>query len=332
MTDKSKHAHILSILQRSQKPLSLPEISKLTGSTIPERTLRRWLVRWVDEGTILRSGNKRSTRYQFKSTKKSGLKFLHGLTDQQKKIVLSQLRDLWTHTSTAVEGNTLTLGDTHFVLEDGLTISGKPIKDHQEVIGHARAIDLIYQHTNQPLSEAFVFALHKAIQAENIVDIYKPQGAWKIEPNGTYVVTRQEKQVYIDYALPAEVPALMQEIMDFANTLPIEKIDFTNAHEYYALIHAGIAHVHPFWDGNGRIARLIANIPVLKAGFPPIIIPTESRRIYIQLLAEYQLTIGQINGKSGVWPNTHTLTEFTEFCKSCYEKTKHIVASIYKTE
>ncbi len=328
MADKSKQDHILSILQRSQKPLSLPEINELTGNTTPERTLRRWLARWVDQKLILRSGNKRSTRYQFKPAKQHGLDFLHGLTDQQKKVVLSQLRDLWTHTSTAVEGNTLTLGDTHFVLEDGLTISGKPIKDHQEVIGHARAIELIYQHINQPLNEAFIFALHKAIQAENIIDIYKPQGAWKIEPNGTYVVTRQEKQVYINYALPAEVPALMQEIMDFTNKLPIEKIGLTNAHEYYALIHAGIAHVHPFWDGNGRIARLIANFPVLKAGFPPIIIPTESRRTYIQLLAEYQLTIDQINCKTGVWPNTHALIEFTEFCKSCYEKTKNIVEQI----
>ena len=57
--------------------------------------------------------------------------------------LLAQLRDLWTHYSTAVEGNTLTLGDTHFVLEQGLTISKKPIKDHQEVIGHARAIDIL---------------------------------------------------------------------------------------------------------------------------------------------------------------------------------------------
>ena len=57
--------------------------------------------------------------------------------------LLSQIRELWTHTSTALEGNTLTLGETKFVIEEGLTVSGKPLQDHQEVMGDARAIELI---------------------------------------------------------------------------------------------------------------------------------------------------------------------------------------------
>ncbi len=70
--------------------------------------------------------------------------FLNGLDDDLRKALLIQFRNLWTHTSTAIEGNTLTLGETAFVLEEGLTISGKPLKYHEEVVGHARAIDLIY--------------------------------------------------------------------------------------------------------------------------------------------------------------------------------------------
>jgi len=72
------------------------------------------------------------------------LNFLKDLDNDLKKALIIQLRDLWSHTSTAIEGNTLTLGETAFVLEEGLTISGKPLKDHEEVVGHARAIDLIY--------------------------------------------------------------------------------------------------------------------------------------------------------------------------------------------
>lgn len=70
--------------------------------------------------------------------------FLKDLDKDIRDALLIQLRNLWTHSSTAIEGNTLTLGETAFVLEEGLTVSGKPLKDHQEVVGHARAIDLVY--------------------------------------------------------------------------------------------------------------------------------------------------------------------------------------------
>ena len=71
-------------------------------------------------------------------------KFLDGLDADIRQSLLNQLRDLWTHNSTALEGNSLTLGETSFVIAEGLTVSGKPFKDHEEVVGHARAIDLIY--------------------------------------------------------------------------------------------------------------------------------------------------------------------------------------------
>jgi len=66
--------------------------------------------------------------------------FLKILDNDIRDALLVQLRNLWTHTSTAIEGNTLTLGETAFVLEEGLTISGKPLKDHEEVVGHAKAV------------------------------------------------------------------------------------------------------------------------------------------------------------------------------------------------
>ncbi len=72
------------------------------------------------------------------------MRFLDKFDKDIRKILIAQLRNLWTHTSTAIEGNTLTLGETAFVIEEGLTVSGKSLKDHQEMVGHARAIDLIY--------------------------------------------------------------------------------------------------------------------------------------------------------------------------------------------
>ena len=72
------------------------------------------------------------------------MEFFKHLDSDLKTALKAQLRDLWTHTSTALEGNSLTLGETKFVIEEGLTVSGKPLADHQEVVGHARAIELIY--------------------------------------------------------------------------------------------------------------------------------------------------------------------------------------------
>ena len=239
------------------------------------------------------------------------------------------MRDLWTHHSTAIEGNTLSLGDTHFVLEEGLTISGKPLKDHQEVIGHANAIELLYKSLNEPLTELFLFALHKAILTEHISDVYKPIGAWKIEANGTYAINKEDKQIFIEYALPVHTPDLMAELIDFVNNINTDELTTKNAHYYYAKIHIGFAHVHPFWDGNGRMARLIANLPLLKAGLPPLVISQTDRRAYIQTLAEYQINIGQLDLSSTVWPDDEQIKPFTDFCRSAYTTTKELLENAY---
>lgn len=332
---------VLSLLKYSTKPLSLAEISQKIDMEVPQRTLRRWLSEWVAEGVVIKLGIGRATLYQYQSieqvsepnpSRPASFTFLAGLDDDLKTRLLCQIRDLWTHTSTALEGNTLSLGDTHFILEEGLTISGKPIKDHQEVIGHAKAIELLYQCLKKPLSEDIVFSLHKSIQTEQMVDIFKPNGAWKVEPNGTYGINREGSQVFIEYALPVFVPALMADVIHTLNTIDPVEIKISNAHEYYAKIHMGVAHIHPFWDGNGRIARLLANIPLLNAGLPPLIIPQEERRAYIQILANYQIRTGQLSKGTGVWPELTSLTEFSQFCASCYGKTKELVAAAVEVQ
>jgi hypothetical protein len=116
------------------------------------------------------------------------LQALARLDQDIRQSLLKQIRDLWTHTSTALEGNTLRLGETKFVIEEGLTVSGKPLKDHQELMGHARAIQLIFEVLNEPLTQSRLFDLHRTVQSEAVADIYKPCGAWKLEPNGTYAV------------------------------------------------------------------------------------------------------------------------------------------------
>jgi len=339
MARKAQRDAVASLLRRSSKPLTSAEILRVAGPELPPRTLRRWLSEWIGEGLIARYGVGRASRYQFVATAHDGtvpgsapLEFLRGLDSDLKRELLAQIRDQWTHTSTALEGNTLSLGDTHFVLQEGLTISGKPIKDHLEVIGHAHAIELLYQCLNEPLTKSIVFELHKAVQTEHVTDIYKPYGAWKVEPNGTHTVAPDGRQVFIEYAMPASVPVLMTEIIDFTNATGVDNGLKATAHEVYSKIHMGIVHVHPFWDGNGRVARLLANIPLLKAGLPPLTIPEEHRRSYLQLLGDYQFAIGQLNDTKGVWPDESLLSDFHQFCDSCYGGIRDLVASAYDVQ
>ncbi len=327
MADKSVKSRLLSFFPENSEALSIHDIQALLPEPVAERTLRRWLSESVDSGYLLKLGQKRATRYQPKldSKRLPQLKFLDDLPEEQKEVVIKQLRDLWTHSSTALEGNTLSLGDTHFVLEEGLTISGKPLKEHQEIIGHACAIELVYQSLNSQITETFCFELHKAVQTEIIFDIDKPNGAWKIRPNGTYTVDVDDKQLYLEYALPQHVPQLMREVITLLNVASTNCLKLENAHICYAKIHAAIAHIHPFWDGNGRIARLLANLPLLKSGLPPIIIPKDKRRNYIQLLAAYELAAGQLDQKSGVWPKPELLKDFEALCLQCYQSTREII-------
>jgi Fic family protein len=99
------------------------------------------------------------------------LKVLAGLDPDIRAALMAQVRDLWTHGSTALEGNTLTLGETKFVIEEGLTVGGKPLKDHQEVVGHARAIEQIYAWTEEPVTLDRLFDLHRAVQTAEVTDI-----------------------------------------------------------------------------------------------------------------------------------------------------------------
>jgi Fic family protein len=175
-----------------------------------------------------------------------------------------------------------------------------------------------------------VFALHQAVQTAPVTDFYKPQGAWKLEPNGTYAIGSDGKQVFIEYALPIDTPSLMLELIEAVNNAGCITID--NAHETYARIHMGTVHIHPFWDGNGRIARLLANIPLLRAGLPPLTISQADRRRYIRLLANYQIGVGQLNRATGVWPEPEKLHDFSEYCRANYASTRDLVAAAFAVQ
>jgi Fic family protein len=260
------------------------------------------------------------------------MKFLDDLDNDLRFALLAQLRDLWTHNSTALEGNTLTLGETAFILSEGLTVSGKSLREHQEVAGHARAIELLYDLLKQdkPITEQNLFTLHQAVQTSIVVDIYQPIGAWKCEPNGTYALTSDNKQTFIDYAAPSDVPALMTEWLVMLNdALALSTMDSEMALAIYSDLHLAFVRIHPFADGNGRMARLIANLPVLKSGLPPILIERNRRREYLMAISAYDIEVGCAKKDSPLLPDSVLKNTFIHFCKECWQSSIDLVEGIH---
>ena len=261
------------------------------------------------------------------------MRFLDGLDKDIQKNLLLQLRDLWTHSSTALEGNTLTLGETALLLNEGLTVSGKPLKDHQEVVGHARAIDLLYAlaTSSNAVTESDLFELHRAVQTQIVTDIYAPIGSWKNEPNGTYGRTSAGGSQFIEFAPPADVPGLMAEWLALLNN-PTPVASPADALHAYAALHVSFVWVHPFFDGNGRMARLLANLPVLRAGLPPVVIPQVERGRYLQLLNLFNERVGAARAGKPVMPELESLNEFTAFCAGCWQATQDLLVAASKVQ
>lgn len=177
-----------------------------------------------------------------------------------------------TWSSNALEGNSLTESETKVVLEDGITIGGKPLKDHFEAIGHSEAFDLLYKLADsQDITEDDILGLHRLFY-------YRIES----ETAGKY----RERNVIItgtDFTppTPAAVPLAMQE---FLGSLP--SLRQLNPVEYAAMLHLNLVTIHPFIDGNGRTARLLMNLALLQAGYPITIIPPIIRGDYISALRD----------------------------------------------
>jgi Uncharacterized conserved protein len=256
--------------------------------------------------------------------------FYDHLDQDIKAILLAQIRNLWTHYSTSLEGNSLTLGETCFILEEGLTIQGKPLKDHNEIYGHAKAIELIYAILNQPteaITKQHLFRLHETVLTERILDIDQPVGQWKTQSNYTTYVDANNKQAWREYAAPQFIDQLMSQWLTQLNGGLLAQMDQNEAIDAYASLHLSFVTIHPFFDGNGRLARLLANLPVLKAGFPPIVIPETDRYQYKRVLSAYQSTINNLAELNDLnqLPDNAEKQQFVDLCKGYWSETLELL-------
>lgn len=255
--------------------------------------------------------------------------FYSDLDPDIKAILLAQIRNLWTHTSTAIEGNSLTLGDTAFVLEEGLTIAGKPLRDHQEVYGHAKGIELVYRFLDSDrLVEEDIFALHRAVLTESVADIFQPVGMWKKESNFTSYVGQDGAQHWRQFPGPENIPVLMSQWLERFNAVYVRSLDRKVAGDAYADLHLDFVTIHPFFDGNGRMARLLSNLPALRSGFPPIVVPTEARHVYKKTISDYQESILALEHIKdlGALPENREWERFRSICEGFWGPTMALVS------
>ncbi|WP_410453796.1 Fic family protein [Paenibacillus alvei] len=181
----------------------------------------------------------------------------------------------WTYNSNAIEGNTLTLLETKLVLEQGLTIGGKKLREHFEVINHAEAIAYIQEllRQDQELTEYVVKSIHHLV-LKNIAD---DAGRYRMVNVGI----SGSQHVPPHYTV---VPEKMEELMKWYENQQGLMHPVLLAAEF----HFRFVFIHPFSDGNGRSARLLMNLILMKHGYPPAIVKAAdtARMRYYETLEE----------------------------------------------
>lgn len=200
-----------------------------------------------------------------------------------------QLRLEWTYHSNAIEGNSLNLGETAFYLREGLTSEGKPLIDYLEVQNHAEAIDWLFDlvQRNVPITGRFFkdlnAILHKGIterpalgaNGQRIMRKITP-GAYKQNPN--HVLTLSGAiHLYVE---PLQVAGEMEKLVRYLEREEGKQ----HTVELAASSHYDLTRIHPFDDCNGRMARLLLNLILMRGHYPPIVIKMEERRAYLTSL------------------------------------------------
>lgn len=207
----------------------------------------------------------------------------------EKKAELDQLRPLssqviaslqkyydveLTYTSNAIEGNTLSLRETAEVIEHGITVGGKNLRDHLEAVDHYEALQWMRDLAGQeaPIGEAVVRELHRRIVARSQPDI---AGMYSRFP-------RRIAGSAVTFPNPVKIPGLIQDFGAWLETAPSTPAVIFEA-------HFRLTAIHPFGDGNGRTARLLMNLLMLRGGYPPVAVRPEDRSDYLAALEEGSL-------------------------------------------
>ncbi|MES2543484.1 MAG: Fic family protein [Bacteroidota bacterium] len=178
----------------------------------------------------------------------------------------------WTYNSNSIEGNTLSLRETQMVLQEGITVKGKSLREHFETYNHDKAIDYLYSLVNDDYTIRCIdiLSLHGFVLRSIEDDI-----AGRIRNGGVRITGA-------NFTPPSanKVSGLLDELIDFINDNPLNLNDI----ELATIFHHKLVWIHPFFDGNGRTVRLAMNLLLMRCGFPPAIILTNDKKKYYEAL------------------------------------------------
>lgn len=174
-----------------------------------------------------------------------------------------------TYSSNALEGNTLTLRETAEVIEHGLTVGGKPLRDHLEAVDHYDALQWMHRLAADtvPIGDELIREMHRRIVARS-------------QPGIAGLYSRLPRRIAgspVIFPNPLKVPDLMKALGGWLEHAPPTPEAAFEA-------HFRLTAVHPFSDGNGRTARLLMNFVLLRGGYPPVAVRPEDRKIYLDAL------------------------------------------------
>lgn len=205
--------------------------------------------------------------------KKAQLNSLRPLTEGEIERLNEDFAIEYTYNTNAIEGNTLTLRETDMVLR-GLTIDKKPLKEHLEVIGHKEAFDYVSKlvKENATLNVSIIKQIHYLVLADKRED----RGVYRRVPVRIMGAAHEPVQPYL-------IEPMLNDLI----------LNYNESTEHIitrlARFHIEFEGIHPFIDGNGRTGRLLVNLELMKAGFPPIDIKFTDRATYYNAFDEYHI-------------------------------------------
>ena len=238
----------------------------------------------------------------------------------------SRLRKKFTveynYNSNHLEGNTLTYGQTELLLIFGKVSGEGSLRDFNEMKASAVGLKMVDEEAHQhrmPLTQNFIRQLHRTLLREDYT-VHRTlpggedssyvihAGQYKTRPNS--VITRYGNR--FDYASPEETPAFMTDLVDWYNAAE-QSGEFTPV-ELAALFHYRYIRIHPFEDGNGRIARLLVNYILSRHGWPMIVVRSRIKQAYIEALHQTDLVVGD-NPGDGAYATLAQIRPFLNFFK-----------------
>ena len=239
-----------------------------------------------------------------------------------REALLSAFNVRWIYNTTTLEGNTLTEAEVAEALaKPKAKIAKRPAEHVVAVRAQQAAIQAVgrWLGEDRPFTKDDLFSLHTVLMQGSTVDSMKPIGAWKIEDNGTPVRLGGKSRWNDHYAAAQHTGALMEMWLEEFNK---RREGAGEPFADYLWLHATFARIHPFADGNGRLARLLANVPLVSSGQPVVDIPATARDRYLAALARWQFACGAPRPNAPLYSHEAELKDFIALCKASQPKTR----------